>query len=388
MTNRHGAVVTAGPSLELEAFTRLPYGLLVVDRQGRVLCGNRAAAGLIEAAGLPEDCTCCALLGCGSPGGSLSSCLTELALGQNRPLPEIRVELRTATGVRALWVAAAPLGEDAARAVLQLRPAVLGDRRRHGDPQWEPSGQLRIDTLGATALSTPDGSIGGEWLHQRPGQLLCYLVVRRGRPVSIEQIGESIWPGCDYAIAGSVRYYVHALRRRLEPQLGRRAPSRFICSHAGSYCLSLENVEIDADEFERLIRAGLAELATDSARAAERLEQGLELYRGDFLTELPYAEWAIAERDRLHDLACTALRALTEVRREQDRIDCAAGCLARLAAMQPYDEDVHRELMQLDIGRGRRSDAVRRYAALRIRMNRAFGQDPTFTPTELTNSST
>jgi DNA-binding SARP family transcriptional activator len=96
----------------------------------------------------------------------------------------------------------------------------------------------------------------------------------------------------------------------------------------------------------------------------------------------------MAERERLRDLACTALRTLAQIRREQKLIDDAAACLERLAAMQPYDEDIHRELMQLDMLRGRRSDAMRRYTALRVRMNRAFGQNPSFTPAELTSSLT
>jgi hypothetical protein len=46
---------------------------------------------------------------------------------------------------------------------------------------------------------------------------------------------------------------------------------------------------------------------------------------------------------------------------------------------------VHRKLMELDIVRGRRSDAVRRYMTLRTRIRRTFGHDPNFTPADLTN---
>ena len=43
--------------------------------------------------------------------------------------------------------------------------------------------------------------------------------------------------------------------------------------------------------------------------------------------------------------------------------------------------------MELDIMQGRRSDAMRRYAALRTRMNGAYGRDPEFAPADLTNST-
>jgi DNA-binding SARP family transcriptional activator len=51
--------------------------------------------------------------------------------------------------------------------------------------------------------------------------------------------------------------------------------------------------------------------------------------------------------------------------------------------MQPYDEDVHRRLIELDLRAGRRSDALRRYAALRSRLRRMFGEEPSFTPADL-----
>ena len=37
------------------------------------------------------------------------------------------------------------------------------------------------------------------------------------------------------------------------------------------------------------------------------------MYRGDFLADEPYAEWALHERDRLRDLAAGALRTLAEI---------------------------------------------------------------------------
>jgi DNA-binding SARP family transcriptional activator len=134
------------------------------------------------------------------------------------------------------------------------------------------------------------------------------------------------------------------------------------------------------------VSAGLALASTDAQAGAEKLERGLAMYRGDFLAELPYAEWALPERHRLHDLACIALRRLADIRLEFGAPDGAIRALERLAILQPFDEDVHRRLIEVDIASGRRSDAVRRYDALRSRMRRTFGQDPEFTPADLTRA--
>jgi DNA-binding SARP family transcriptional activator len=375
------SVARLAPTLEHEAFLRLRYGLLVVDREGELVSGNLAAERLIERAGHElEGLTCCGLLGCRTPGSLLAdACLTELALAHGDSLPEMRLEIPSDGGVQAVWVAVAPLHEDGEHVVLQLRPGVAGDRRRRTDPHWMAGAHLRICTLGRTVVEAREGPIGGNWLDQRTGQLLKYLVAERHRAVHGDEIGENVWPDADFAVAASVRYYVHALRRKLEPERGHREPSSFVVSSAGCYRLNLHNISIDADEFERHLIDGLAAAELAPQAAAEDIERGLAIYRGDFLADAPYADWAMLERHRLRDLACTGLRSLTDIRLQRRSVDGAIASLEQLAGMQPYDEEVHRRLLELYVARGRRSEAVRRYASLRARIRRTFGHDPGFT---------
>jgi DNA-binding SARP family transcriptional activator len=386
-TNLRGkGPVLSSAVIEREAFKAFPYGMFVLDRSGRVVCHNREASRLIEAMGLGEiELTCCTLLGCRLPSSVLSGvCLTELAIGRRETLPEVRVDLQTSSGPSAMWVAVAAISDTSgSRVVLQLRPGVTNDRRQRTTPHWMTGPRLCVQSLGRTTIESAEGPIAGTWLDQRTGQLLKYLVAERHRAVPIEEIGESLWPGADYAVGGSVRYYIHALRRKIEPQRGSRAPSAFIASRAGSYRLNLDQVQVDADDFEERVSAGLAAIDSDPATAAAEIERGLVMYRGDFLAELPYAEWAMLERHRLHDLACVALRALADLHLQRHSIDEAVRCLERLAKLQPYDEDVHRRLMELDLAQGRRSDAIRRYGVLRSRIRRTFGHDLDFTPADI-----
>lgn len=231
-----------------------------------------------------------------------------------------------------MWVTAAAIGGAGKRVVLQLRPGVAGDRRRRTSPHWMVGPRLRIRALGPTSVESVEGPIGGAWLDQRAGQLLKYLVAERRRAVAVDEIGENIWPGADYAVGTSVRYYIHALRRRLEPQRGSREPSAFILVRSGTYRLALDHVEVDADDFEAHVSAGLAIAAASPQAAAAELERGLAIYRGEFLAELPYAEWALAERHRLHDLACLGLRRLADIRLELRVLDGAARALERIQA--------------------------------------------------------
>src|SRR4051794_582967 len=374
-----------GAGVEADIFEAFPYGILVVEPGGAVLAHNGAAEAILGEGAVSEGVTrCCELLGCRRPGPLETICLSEMAAEQRRALPEIRLDLAPVSPTRAAWVTAAPLDAEGTRVVLELRPGDAHDRRRRTEPHWTNGAQLRIYTFGGTRVESSEGSIGGRWLEQRPGQLLKYLLAERHRVVRREEIAETIWPGADRRILGSVRHFVHALRGRLEPERERRVPSSFILNIQGGYAIDRRHVYIDADDFEDQVRTGLAHLAEGRTMLArERLERALSLYQGDFLADEPYADWAMNQRDALRRLAGDALRALSAIARRAGDLEAAGAHLERLADLEPFDVDVHRDVISLCLARARRSEALRRFAALRVRMLRTFGEDIDFPPAAL-----
>jgi DNA-binding SARP family transcriptional activator len=373
-------------AVEAEVFEAFPYGILVVDPSGAVVAANRAATDIVgpldDGHGRRRDS--CELLGCGAPGPLAHVCLTRAAIERGGALPEIRLDLPRADPTGAAWVTAAPLDAEASRIVIELRPGDPADRRRRSVPHWTAGAQLRVLTLGPTRVESAEGPIGGRWLEQRPGQLLKYLLAERHRVVRAEEIAETIWPGAGLKILGNVRHFVHALRARLEPERGRRVPSSFILNVQGGYALDRRHVYVDADDFEEHVRTGLDHLADGhTTLAREHLEHAMGLYGGDFLADEPYADWAITQRDLMRRLAADALRSLVVIARHEDDLEAAAAHLERLGDMEPFDTDVHRDVITLCLMRGRRSEALRRYAALRVRILRTFGEDIDFALADL-----
>ena len=165
--------------------------------------------------------------------------------------PRVRLDLSTmdAGGLR---VATAPLHDNDSHVVLELRRE--SERRRAGD-------ELRVFALGDLRVEGPDGPLSGAWLDQRAGQLLRFLVCRRGRVTPADVIAEAIWPHAGSAATNTLRHFVHALRERLEPGRPRHAASAFIECRRGGYALRADRVWIDADAFERDVRQGMAALA-------------------------------------------------------------------------------------------------------------------------------
>ena len=235
----------------------------------------------------------------------------------------------------------------------------------------------RIYALGQLRIVGPGGPLGGAWVEQRPGELLRFLVCQRRQIVPADVIGEALWPRAGPGASNTVRHFVHALRERLEPGRCRRgAPSAVVCRRGG-YGLDPEHVWVDADEFERQATLGAAALERGrQLRARIHLERALSLYEGDFLSDEPYADWALWERDRLRAIACDALRSLVRVGAESP--ERRARHLERLAVLEPFDDDVHRELIRAWLGMGRWSRAARHYESFRARLLREFGAVPQF----------
>ena len=378
---------------ELGPFRDSPFGLVLLDGLGKVLSANERASALLgvsERAAVRPGVTCCELI-CDpvarrGPADTEARCLTRRAVSTGEALPESRFEVRRDGGASTVWVTASPVDMAEARVVVYLRPDDHRiPRRREAETAEAPTASaLQIHVLGPARVESGGRDLGGEWLDQRSGQLLKYLICERHRRVASDEIADALWPHAGPLTRNSVRHQVHVLRERLEPHRVSRAASRFIVTRRGGYMLDPEHVWLDADQFEGEISAGLRLLARgDASTAATRLERALALYRGDLLAENLYAEWALEERDRLRDLAGQGLRASVDLSRHAGDLDAAAGHGRRLAAMEPFDLDVQRDFIEICLKRGRRSEAMRRYAIVRKRVRREFGQDLDFTINDL-----
>ncbi len=376
-----------------QLFERFLYGLALVDRDGSVLYLNQKARQML----IPTDpraaesaWTCCELI-CDRLGPVVGGgCITERVHRGDGQVAEVRMDIERERLQAAAWVTASPL-EGGEQMLFHLRPGRIGDRRRRASLEWfgqaSPShrSELQVVTLGRFGVEGPDGPLNGDWLEHRPGQLLKYLVAERRRVVASDRIAEALWPEAGPEEARNrLRYYVHALRERLEPDRGHRSPARFVVARRGAYCFDTDGVWVDADEFEREARAGLASYNQGFlAPAAIHLASAMALYQGNFLAEDPYAEWALDERERLCELAGRALRAQVDIEMQANNLEVAADHARRLADMEPFDTDVQKLFIRLCLRRGRRSEAFRRYSVLRKRLLTSFGEEPDFDLTEL-----
>jgi ATP/maltotriose-dependent transcriptional regulator MalT/DNA-binding SARP family transcriptional activator len=222
--------------------------------------------------------------------------------------------------------------------------------------------------------------------------LVAYLAMNRRNPVPREVITEAIWPGAPGATARN-RFDVtlFAARRALEPEAGRRGPFHVLITDAGLCRLGPVEVGLDVESFEsharscralleRLARrpwTGRAEISRAETREGHvRIEAALELYRGDLLPGLPYADWVQAERERLRDTYHRILLGKGMLALHEDRATEAAEAARAILADDPLHEEGQRLLMPALAAQGEWDALARGYALFARRFVREMGTLP------------
>ena len=349
--------------------------LAIADDKGIVLWGSAGLRQRLAAAGLPfaERDPCCTALACSANTGSGGErCLTRLALADGAGLSPRRWRSPDADVEAALAAMVVPA---ASGAIVVFDLGFLDVDVGH--VMNRPVADVEVRALGPLSVRIDDRPMDGDWLQQRAGQTLRYLLASRSGAARPEAIANALWPDRGPAAIANVRYCVYKVREQLDA--GNRPAQSVILRSSGGYRLDPQRLVVDVDIFHAKVSEGLEAQRVERLDDADTLlAEALELYRGDFLADEPYADWAFTEREYLRSLASKALAARARIAVAHQRLETASACLLRLTQLEPFDSQAHRLLIAVCLRRGRRTEAVRHYNALRMRLARAFGEKPDF----------
>ena len=208
---------------------------------------------------------------------------------------------------------------------------------------------LQINALGRFDVSISGISVSKDrWPRRKTKELLKVLITAPGRPFTFDQLVDALLPEADTTTAtGNIQARASELRRVLEPGLSRGRDSKFIISVGRGYAFAPAcEFSLDTQKFEAGI-SGSEHFASEGRwqEAAETLEGALLLYRGEFLAENRYAEWAEEARSQLRKQYLQGLSSLAECYAELGRFRQAITCCQRVLAVEAYRESVIRQLM-------------------------------------------
>ncbi len=187
--------------------------------------------------------------------------------------------------------------------------------------------------------------------------LLALLLVHAGEVVSRDRILDELWP----EDAGSAEPKLHVSVSRLRKLLARGDEQAVVRGPHG-YGLAIEDDQLDARRFERLVVAGRAALAEgDQGGARSFLADALALWRGPALADLAYESFAQAEIGRLEELRLAAIKDKLDAELALGHHTDALAQLDALVLQHPLDEELAARRILALYRSGRQAEALGAY---------------------------
>ncbi len=247
--------------------------------------------------------------------------------------------------------------------------------------QASRSPKLRLRTFGQLQIWRDDHAIG-IWERPQAETVVKLLLVRRargGRAVAADELITRLWPDSDEE-GGRKKLLplISNARHTLEPDIEPR-DSNFILRSSNGYFFNISDaVTWDLMGFREYLHQGSTFIKEQRwEEAITQLEKGQALYRGDFLAEDRYADWAIDIRREITGDYCNLLIQLADAYAATGRYSQAVETCAAALAKDPLLESVYRRLMTFHYCNDEKGKALKVYRDCIKLFEELFGESPT-----------
>jgi len=199
--------------------------------------------------------------------------------------------------------------------------------------------------------------------------LLALLLVRAGEPVTFGEAVDVLWPNGPPASAVAVLH-------RYASQLRRIVGAEALVRAGRAYRLDVPPGALDLHEFRRMLGEAAAYEQTDPDRAAARIADGLELWRGHQVATIDPAVRAMPVFAAVgHEFVAASVRG-AELAATRETAQRLIPYLRAVTSAVPLHEPAHAALMRLLALSGRPADALVEFAGLRKRLAAELGVGP------------
>lgn len=212
-------------------------------------------------------------------------------------------------------------------------------------------------------------TLEGVSLSPRERTVLAALVLRAGRPVTIDELAEALWGD---ELPETWTKQLQASIGRLRTAVGRDA----IATSPGAYTLRIDPDTVDAERFERLAASAREHLDDDPNRAVDAVDRARSLWRGTPYADL--ASWppAIVEAERLDEVRMELEEMRVDGNLRLGEHAATVGDAERLVREAPLRERRWVLLATALYRSGRQADALAAIRAARARLADELGAEP------------
>ena len=203
--------------------------------------------------------------------------------------------------------------------------------------------------------------------------VLAVLLLHANEIVPTDRIIDLVWGESPPRTAEhSVQIYISNLRKLLSD-----GETGLIETRPPGYLLNVSPDAVDALQFERLVREGLAAVrAGDPAGGRPVLEKALTVWTATPLAEFAYDDFAQGYIRSLQELRSDALEILASIHLDQGNLEEARGLARRAIEADPLREEPRRVMMLTLYQSGRQAEALRHYESYQKLLGEELGLEP------------
>jgi DNA-binding SARP family transcriptional activator len=234
--------------------------------------------------------------------------------------------------------------------------------------------EVSVHLLGPMSVLIDDAPVE-EWSSARTRSLFGYLLTHRQPWPAREVLMEVFWPeSSPKASRNSLNVAIHGLRCVLK----RAKDVPVIVYSDGTYRLHPDvRLWLDIEEFDKLVERGrLHEDVGETDQATAAYEFATGLYRGEFLADDPYEDWAALIRERLRLAYLDTLGRLSNLHFNAGRYASSGHLCRRIIEEDPCREDAYRRLMRCYSRQGQPHLALIQYRACVRALGSELGVEP------------
>ncbi|MGM9988129.1 MAG: BTAD domain-containing putative transcriptional regulator [Bacillaceae bacterium] len=240
-----------------------------------------------------------------------------------------------------------------------------------------PGYSIRVQMLGALTVWLGEEKVEeADWKREKAKDLFCLFLLNRHRHIAKEEIILLLWPECDKE-AGEQQFKVtlNTLNKVLEPKRKPREATYFIQRNGTNYVFNPHGTTVvDYEQFQHLMLLGLGE--KENEQALFYLERGKALYKGDFLVEKMYEDWAKEKRRELLTIYLSGCERLAQNYIQLKKLDMAILLCEEIVTKDATWEEAYRLLMYAFYMKGNRPQAIKWFRLCKQVLEENVGIEP------------
>ncbi|MCB8924637.1 MAG: tetratricopeptide repeat protein [Ardenticatenaceae bacterium] len=232
---------------------------------------------------------------------------------------------------------------------------------------------LTIRCLGGLHIWLADTAVT-HFASRKADALLVYLACNP-RPHPRETLATLLWPDNDQTRAlANLSVILTSLRKQLDS---------YLVAERHTVSFNYERpVVLDVAQFEQAIAQAQPHGGKITRTVAAQLQTAVSLYKGDFLAGFnlrgvpEFEAWVLLEQERLRQLMLDALADLITFHQQRGQFSEGIQYAQQLLALDPLQEETHRQLMQLYVLDNQRPAALAQYEQCSTILDEELGVEP------------